>query len=330
MTTQNTLRPLLIDGLQCGTFDRSVLETLKAGGYTCVTPTLGFWEGTVESMDSLGRWRDMERENSDLIRIVRKVEDIHACRRDGKVGMLLGYQNTNLLDDRIRFVELFADMGIRVLQLTYNNQNELGGSCYEDEDSGLTRFGREVVVEMARCGMVVDCSHVGDRTTLHAIEHSPKPIAVTHANPSSIFPHKRNRSDDVLRALAQTGGVIGCTSYRNITPPEACASVRGFAELIARTVELAGIDHVGIGTDFSYKSDDAFRDWMRRGRWTRGVQYGAGSAAVPGGVAKPDWLRTSEHLGDVAGGLREVGFAPDEVEKIMGGNWLRLYGEVFG
>ena len=183
---------------------------------------------------------------------------------------------------------------------------------------------------MARCGMVVDCSHVGDRTTLHAIEHSPKPIAVTHANPSSIFPHKRNRSDDVLRALAQTGGVIGCTSYRNIPPPEACASVRGFAELIARTVELAGIDHVAIGTDFSYKSDDAFRDWMRRGRWTRGVQYGAGSAAVPGGVAKPDWLRTSEHLGDVAGGLREVGFAPDEVEKIMGGNWLRLYGEVFG
>ncbi|TKT78216.1 membrane dipeptidase [Aquamicrobium sp. LC103] len=321
---------MLIDALQCGEFDRNVLETLKRGGYTCVTPTLGFWEGTLESMDALGLWRDMERENADLIRIVRKADDILACQADGKVGILLGYQNTNLLEDRIRYVELFADMGVRVLQLTYNNQNELGGSCYEDEDSGLTRFGREVVVEMARCGIVVDCSHVGDKTTLHAIEHSPKPIAVTHANAASIFPHKRNRSDAVLKALAQTGGVIGCAAYRNITPAEACASVRGFAEMVARTVEIAGVDHVGIGTDFSYNSNDKFREWMRKGRWTRSVQYGAGSAAAPGAVSKPDWLPAADRLADLADGLADVGFSAEEVGKIMGGNWLRLYRSVFG
>ncbi len=163
---------MLIDALQCGEFDREAFEALHRGGYTCVTPTLGFWEGTLDSMDAIGHWRDMERENSDLIRIVYTAEDIRQCEKDGKVGMLLGYQNTNLLEDRIRFVELFADMGVRVLQLTYNNQNELGGSCYEDEDSGLSRFGREVVREMARAGILVDCSHTGDRTTLHAIEHS--------------------------------------------------------------------------------------------------------------------------------------------------------------
>lgn len=141
--------PPIIDALQCGTFDREVFQMLQAGGYRCVTPTLGFWEGTLESLDSLARWRDMERENADLIRIVRRADDIRACFADGKVGILLGYQNTNLLEDRIRYVELFADLGVRVLQLTYNNQNELGGSCYEKEDSGLTRFGREVVGEMA-------------------------------------------------------------------------------------------------------------------------------------------------------------------------------------
>lgn len=321
---------MLIDALQCGEFDRTVFEALARGGYTCVTPTLGFWEGTLDSMDALGRWRDMERDNADLIRIVRKADDIRACARDGKVGILLGYQNTNLLEDRIRFVELFADMGVRVLQLTYNNQNELGGSCYEDEDSGLSRFGREVVREMARVGMLVDCSHTGDRTTLHAIEHSPKPIAVTHANAASIFPHKRNRSDEVLRTLAQKGGVIGCAAYRNITPLEACASVRGFAEMIARTVDIAGIDHVGIGTDYSYSSDDRFRDWMRKGRWTRSVQYGAGSPQLPGEVAKPEWLAGPERLADVSAGLREVGFSDEEAAKIMGGNWLRLYETVFG
>jgi microsomal dipeptidase-like Zn-dependent dipeptidase len=321
---------MLIDALQCGFFDRDVFTTLKEGGFTCVTPTLGFWEGTLESMDSLGRWRDLERENADLVRIVRRTDDIRACEQDGKLGLLLGYQNSNLFEDRIRYVELFADMGVRVVQLTYNNQNELGGSCYEDEDSGLSRFGREVVTEMARCGMVVDCSHVGDRTTLNAIEHSPKPIAVTHANAASIFPHHRNRSDDVLKALTETGGVIGCAAYRNITPPEACATVRGFAEMVARTVDIAGVDHVGVGTDFSYKTNDAFREWMRKGRWTRTVQYGAGSAKVPGAVSKPDWLPSPDRLGDLAGGLREVGFAEEEVGKIMGGNWLRLYGEVFG
>lgn len=321
---------MLIDALQCGTFDRDVFTKLKEGGFTCVTPTLGFWEGPLDSFNSLAIWRDLVRENEDLVRIVYNADDIRQCEKDGKLGLLLGYQNSNLFGGRIRFVELFADLGVRVVQLTYNNQNELGGSCYEKEDSGLSRFGREVVTEMAHCGMIVDCSHVGDRTTLDAIEHSPKPIAVTHANPSSIFPHARNRSDDVLKALSQTGGVIGCAAYRNITPPEACATAKGFAEMVARTVEIAGIDHVGLGTDFSYKSDDAFREWMRKGYWTRSVQYGAGSAQSPGAVAKPDWLKSPEKLGDLADGLSEVGFSTEEIAKIMGGNWLRLYEAVFG
>ena len=321
---------MLIDALQCGAFDRGVLERLVAGRYTCVTPTLGFWEGALESLDAIANWRDMERDNADLVRIVRKADDIRACKADGKVGILLGFQNSNLLEDRIRYVEFYADLGVRVIQLTYNNQNELGGSCYEDEDSGLSRFGREVVREMARWGIVVDCSHTGDRTTLHAIEHSPKPIAVTHANPASLFAHKRNRSDEVLKALAQTGGVIGCAAYRNITPEWACASAKGFAEMIARTVDIVGVDHVGLGTDFSYSSDDVFRDWMRKGRWTRSVQYGAGSAVNPGEVASPEWLEEPEQLGDLAPALRDVGFSVGEVGKIMGGNWLRLYETVFG
>lgn len=321
---------MLIDALQCGHFDRDIFTLLKAGGYTAVTPTLGIWEGTMESLEAIGRWRDLERENEDLIRIVRRADDIRQCEADGKLGIVLGYQNTNLLEGRIRFVELFADLGVRVLQLTYNNQNELGGSCYEEEDSGLSRFGKEVVKEMARTGIVVDCSHTGDRTTLDAIEHSPKPIAVTHANPASVFPHKRNRSDDVLRGLAQTGGVIGCAAYRNITPPEACDTVEAFCAMIARTVEIAGVDHVGLGTDFSHNTGQADLDWMRRGRWTRGVDYGAGSAQRPGKVAKPDWLLTADRLIVLEQGLRDTGFSAEETAKIMGGNWLRLYETVFG
>ena len=321
---------MLIDGLQCGFFDRNVFEDLKAGGFTCVTSTLGFWEGAIESFDAIGKWRDLVSANSDLVTIARSADDILAADKAGKVAFLLGYQNTNLLDGRIRYVELFAELGVRVLQLTYNNQNELGSSCYETVDPGLARFGREVVREMNRCGMLVDLSHVGNKTTLDAIEWSQKPVAITHANPASVFAHKRNKSDAIIKALAEKGGVIGCAAYRNITPVAACDDVVPWAEMVARTVEIAGIDHVGLGTDFSHHSSQAYLDWMRAGRWTRSVQYGAGSAANPGPSEKPAWLKRVSGLAAVAPALAKVGFKPEEVGKIAAGNWLRLYRSAIG
>lgn len=321
---------MLIDGLQCGFFDRGVFEDLKAGGFTCVTPTLGFWEGAIESFDSLGKWRDLVRANADLATIARSTDDILAANRAGKVALLLGYQNTNLLDGRIRYVELFAELGVRVLQLTYNNQNELGSSCYETVDPGLARFGREVVKEMNACGILIDLSHVGDRTTLDAIELSEKPVSITHANPASIFPHKRNKSDAIIKALAAKGGVIGCAAYRNITPIAACDSVDAWAEMVARTVDIAGIDHVALGTDFSHHNTQTYLDWMRSGRWTRSVQYGAGSAANAAPSEKPAWLKRIAGLASVAPALKKVGFNEIEVEKITSGNWLRVYRAVFG
>jgi len=295
-----------------------------------VTPTLGFWEGAIESFDAIGKWRDLVSANSDLVTIARSADDILAADKAGKVAFLLGYQNTNLLDGRIRYVELFAELGVRVLQLTYNNQNELGSSCYETVDPGLARFGREVVREMNRCGMLVDLSHVGNKTTLDAIEWSQKPVAITHANPASVFAHKRNKSDAIIKALAEKGGVIGCAAYRNITPVAACDDVVSWAEMVARTVEIAGIDHVGLGTDFSHHSSQAYLDWMRAGRWTRSVQYGAGSAANPGPSEKPAWLKRVSGLAAVAPALAKVGFKPEEVGKIAAGNWLRLYRSAIG
>jgi microsomal dipeptidase-like Zn-dependent dipeptidase len=320
---------MLIDGLQCGFFDREIFEDLRAGGFTCVTPTLGFWEGAIESFDAIGQWRDTARANADLISIARRTDDIIAAGREGKVAVLLGYQNTNLLDGRIRYVEFFAELGVRVLQLTYNNQNELGSSCYEAVDPGLARFGREVVREMNRCGVLVDLSHVGDRTTLDAIEWSEKPVAITHANPASVFPHKRNKNDSIIKALAEKGGVIGCAAYRNITPPAACDSVDAWAQMVARTVDIAGIDHVALGTDFSHHSSQKYLDWMRSGRWTRSVQYGAGSAANAGPSEKPAWLKRIAGLASVGPALAAVGFNADEVAKISAGNWLRVYRAVF-
>ncbi|MBV8767117.1 MAG: dipeptidase [Hyphomicrobiales bacterium] len=321
---------MLIDALQCGFYDRAVFEELRRGGFTCVTPTLGFWEGTLESLDALGQWRDLASECADVVLIARSTADILSAHQSNRVALLLGFQNSNCLEGRIRFVELFAELGVRVMQLTYNNQNELGGSCYEDVDGGLSRFGREVVREMNRTGVLIDLSHVGEKTTLETIECSQKPVAVTHANAASLFPHRRNKSDAVIKALSQKGGIIGCVTYRNITPAAACDSIESWCEMVARTVDIAGIDHVGIGTDLIHKGDRAYLDWMRMGRWSRTVNYGAGSAATADPVTDPRWLTRPSDLGKVRGGLKRVGFSKEECEKITAANWLRVYREVFG
>ena len=320
---------MIIDGLQCGHFDRGAFEALKTGGVGGVVNTCGFWEGTVESLDSIGRWRDLVAENADIAAIATSAEEIEAIAASGRVAVIMGFQNANLFEGRIRFVELFAELGVRVVQLTYNNQNELAGSCYEAEDSGLARYGREVILEMNRAGILVDCSHVGNRSTLMAIEASEKPIAVTHANADSLFPHKRNKTDDVLRALGQTGGVIGCAAYRNITGDYYCSSIEAWCEMVASTVDIAGVDSVAIGTDRSHNFTPPDYAWMRMGRWTRGVDYGAASAAKPGKAAPPDWFHKVEDMGVIPAGLRSAGFSDAEVAKITHGNWLRLYRETF-
>ncbi len=320
---------MMIDGLQCGHFDRAAFQALLKGGIRGVVNTCGFWEGAVDSLDSIARWRDLVRENADLVEIATTAEQIEAIAASGRLAIILGFQNANLFEGRIRFVEFFAELGVRVVQLTYNNQNDLAGSCYEAEDSGLARYGKQVVLEMNRAGILVDCSHVGNRSTLMAIEASEKPIAVTHANADSLFPHKRNKSDDVLRALGQTGGVIGCATYRNITGDAYCATLEAWCEMVAKHVDIAGIDSVAIGTDRSHNFGPADYTWMRSGRWTRGVDYGAASAARPGKAPPPDWFPRVEDIGVVPGGLRAVGFSEEEVAKITHGNWLRLYRETF-
>ncbi|MFV0491716.1 MAG: membrane dipeptidase [Pseudorhodobacter sp.] len=319
----------IIDGLQCGHFDREAFASLKAAGVNGVVVTCGFWEGPLESFDNLGRWRDLIRDNADVVSFAYTADDIIAAAEQGKVAAILGFQNANLFGGRIRLVEMFAELGVRVIQLTYNNQNELAGSCYETEDSGLARFGKEVILEMNRAGMLVDCSHVGNRSTLEAIEASEKPIAVTHANADSLFAHKRNKSDDVLRALGETGGVIGCATYRNITGDYYCKSIENWCEMVARTVEIAGIDSVAIGTDRSHNFTPPDYAWMRMGQWTRGIDYGAASAARPGKAPPPEWFLTLQDMDKIPNGLRTVGFSEEEVAKITHENWLRLYRATF-
>jgi membrane dipeptidase len=318
---------MYIDGLQCGVFNRTVFEELRAGGLTCVTNTIAFWENAAETMQAIADWYGLAREHGDLITIAHTTADITAAAEQGRTAVLLGTQNASPIEDRLDYLELFARMGLRVMQLTYNIQNTIGASCYETVDAGLTRFGRNVVAEMNRVGIVVDLSHVGDRTSIDAIEASRRPVAINHANPREFFDHRRNKAPEVLRALAAHDGVIGLSMYPNIAGhwSESAAS---FCELLARTVERVGPRHVAVGSDLGrfLTEDDMVK--MRKGRWTRGPEYGAGRPGQPACVPDPEWFTTSAQFGAIPEGLAKLGFAPDEIAAVCGGNWLRLYRDV--
>jgi microsomal dipeptidase-like Zn-dependent dipeptidase len=175
--------------------------------------------------------------------------------------------------------------------------------------------------------MAVDLSHVGNRTSLEAIEASYKPVAITHANPHTLAPHARNKPDEVLDALRDNGGVIGLTVYRNIVGDHTTAEK--WSELVAWTVDRIGLEHVGIGTDFDQTGGMPYVEWMRQGRWTREAQYGAGSKDQAELQPHLDWFGNPSQFGNVEGALRHRGFDSSEVAAIMGGNWLRFYEQVF-
>lgn len=312
---------LVIDGNQINNWDREILEELVAGGVGCVQATCAVWEGARETLGNLGRWYQWLRQNEDLISQVRSPEDISHSRSEGRVGVILGFQNTSPIEDDLSLVEVYSRLGVRVMQLTYNIQNYVGASCYDPADAGLTRFGRSVVTEMNRCGMLVDISHVGEQTSLDAIEASEKPIAATHANPDWFYPSPRNKSEKLLRALSESGGVIGCTVYPHFIGG-AQTTLAEFCAMIESLVELMGIQSVAIGTDSTRKCSDEYLAWLRNGRWSP-------DGGTPSWPEWPEWFRTPADFPNLTAGLLERGFSREEVAAVMGGNWLRLYGETF-
>lgn len=314
---------VVIDGNQINNWDREVLEELSTGGLTCVQATCAVWENARETLGNIGHWYQRFQEHADLIAPARSADDILAAKSDGRVAVMLGFQNASPFEDDLSLVEVFHRLGVRVVQLTYNIQNHLGGSCYEPNDSGLTRFGESVVKEMNRCGMLVDLSHVGERTSFDAIEVSERPVAITHANPDWFHPSPRNKSDALLKALAERDGVLGCTVYPNFIGGSE-TRLEDFCAMIERLAEMMGIEHIAIGTDSTRKQTDEHLSWLRNGRWrfTNGEE-------PPTWPDWPDWFQSPAHFPNLTTGLLDRGFSRDDVAAVMGDNWLRLFGETF-
>ncbi len=314
-----------IDNLQYCNWSRKIFEINRQAGLDAVHVTIVYHEDFDEFQNVIRLWNKHFKENPDLIFLGKDFKDIEKAKAESKTAIFFGFQNCSPIEDDIELIEKVHEKGCRFMQLTYNNQSLLATGCYEKNDSGVTNFGREVIKEMNRVGIVIDMSHSAEKSTLDAIDISEKPIAITHANP--IFWHvaKRNKSNDLLKTLADSGGMLGLSLYSHHLKDSSNCTLESFCEMTAKTAEIMGAKNIGIGSDLCLNQPDSIVEWMRNGTWTKTKNYGEGTKNKSGFPNQPDWFLDSRGFNNIETGLKKVGFNSEEVNGILGNNWFNFY-----
>ena len=314
-----------IDNLQYCNWSRKIFEINRSAGLDAVHVTIVYHEDFDELQLEIKKWEKLFHENSDLIFLGKNFQDIDKANKENKTAIFFGFQNCSPIEDDINLVEKVHQLGCRFMQLTYNNQSLLATGCYEKVDSGVTNFGREVIREMNRVGLVVDMSHSAEKSTLDAIELSEKPIAITHANPSFWHPAKRNKSSDLLKILSDSGGMLGLSLYPHHLKDNTNCTLDSFCEMVAKTAEIMDVKKIGIGSDLCLDHPDTVVEWMRNGSWSKSKNYGEGSKNKPGFPKQPDWFLDARGFSNIEKGLKKAGFSETETHGILGNNWYNFY-----
>ena len=317
-----------IDNLQYCNWSREIFKINREAGLDAVHVTVVYHEDYDEFLKRVEEWNKHFKNNSDLIFLGKNYNDIEKAKKENKTAIFFGFQNCSPIEDDINLVEKVYDNGCRFMQLTYNNQSLLATGCYEKNDSGVTNFGREAIKEMNRIGIVIDMSHSAEKSTLDAIEISEKPIAITHANPSFWYKALRNKSNDLLKALAESNGMLGLSLYAHHLKDGTNCSLNSFCEMTAKTVEIMGIKNIGIGSDLCLNQPDSVVEWMRNGTWAKAKNYGEGSKNKPGFPKQPDWFVDARGFKNLEIGLKKVGFNQEEINGILGNNWFNFYKDI--
>ena len=327
MTDLHT-RALVIDALQCSDFNREILLEAQAGGVTAISASSVLWENFRGGIDYVSMWRQKLAENADIAMPIRTVADLETAKAGGKVGIIFGWQNTSPVEDRLDYFAIFKDLGVNIMQLTYNTQNFFGAGYLEERDSGLTGFGREAVDAMAEAGILIDLSHVGVQTSLDTIAYSRVPVAITHCLPRALKDVPRNKPDEVFRACAEKGGVIGTSLFAPGLAAGNDATLRDVIDAMEHTLDLVGEDHVAIGTDFNHNRarPGPWLIWANKDKGTGRTLTEFGSAKI----SKPEGIRRNDEFPNLTAEMQRRGWSDDRILKILGGNWKRLFGQVWG
>ena len=314
-----------IDNLQYCNWSREIFKINLEAGLNAVHVTVVYHEDYDEFLKRISEWDELFNQNSDLIFLGKDFKDIEKAKSENKTAIFFGFQNCSPIEDDLKLVEKVHSLGCRFMQLTYNNQSLLATGCYENIDGGVTNFGKEVIKEMNRVGIVIDMSHSAEKSTLDAIELSEKPIAITHANPFFWHNAKRNKSEALLKNLSDSGGMLGLSLYAHHLKDGSNCTIENFCEMVAKTAELIGVKNIGIGSDLCLNQPDSVVEWMRNGTWAKAKNYGEGSKGKPGFPKQPDWFVDARGFNFLEKGLKDIGFSIEEVNDILGNNWFNFY-----
>jgi membrane dipeptidase len=296
--------------------DISGLARYAASGVDFVSVNVGMdFNPLPDVVKTLAYFRRWIGERPEAYAVVGTVEEVLRARSEGRLAVAFDLEGSEPLDGEVDMVSFFHDLGVRQMLLAYNRNSRAAGGCM-DEDGGLTDFGRAVVAEMNRVGMLVDCSHTGLRTTMEIMEASSDPVIFSHSNPRALCDHRRNILDEQIRACAETGGVVGINGVGIFLGANDTSSAR-IVDHVAYVADLVGPEHVGLGIDYSF-DDEEFQEFVRKNPEV----FPSGDFEFTG-FAEPEQTPEIAHL------LVERGFSHEEARGVLGGNFMRVAGRVW-
>jgi len=320
-------RSIVIDALSAdGDWGEAAFEAYKRSGLTVIQTSLANQDLAVAQRDLKGWQERFDRYPDRLMKVVRG-GDIAEAKQTRRLGVILGFQNATMIGSSLRDLDVLHGAGTRCIQLTYNSRNLLGDGCTERTNAGLSDFGVEVVRRMNELGIVVDLSHCGEQTSRDGIAFSKRPAAFTHTMCKAVYDHVRAKSDELLKAIADKGGMVGIATLGYFIGPTPQTRFDDYLRHIDHAVKIAGIDHVGVASDYSIRGIEATA--------TRETWYlpRLKSFKPIYNVRWPPWIKEldpPERYRTIAHGLARRGYKTGDIEKIIGGNWARYFTEVLG
>ena len=310
--------------------DATMIANARRSGITAMNVTVSGGD-FVATMRRLSPWLENVSRYSDTFRQVRTVDELQDAKRTRRVGIVLGFQDTTPYEGDLTLIDVFHQVGVRVVQLTYNTRNLVGDGCLEPGNAGLSRFGHRVVERLNELGEIVDLSHCGKRTTAEGIRASKVPVGITHTGCNGVVRHPRSKDDEELRAMAERGGVVGIYMVGFLSPGRVSTAADLMAH-IEHALKVCGEDHVGIGSDLSITPIDGSAEYWANHRKLVATRINAGIAAPnedPEILFNVPDLNTERRMERIADALSARKHPDRVIEKVIGGNWLRLCREVW-
>ena len=314
---------IVIDGTCPGEHWSEAFPSWMSGGASACVVSVAAWEGCRETMDRLGDVFRLVRDSDELC-LATDAADIRAAKRDGKLAIVLHFQGTCPFEYDPDLAEVYWRLGVRVVQLAYNVRSPAADGCEEPGNAGISRFGRQLVAEFNRLGIVVDVSHTGHASSMEAVAASTAPCIASHSNAAAVHSSRRNLQDDLIKAIAGSGGVIGVNGFPAFVADTTTPTLDQYIDHMAYIADLVGPRHVGVGLDYTDRNPPMaeYEQLVADGHWSR-------ESYPPPPWHYPSGLGDASGLPNLTQRLLERGFSQQDIRGILGENWLRVFDAVW-